>query len=70
MAFDKDVFRTEEQNKSWNNNTVLTSPSVAQIRSDVIVAAFPGTLLLSQWITTKAIPGKTGTNHIPVFHQN
>jgi len=33
---------------------------------DVIVPAFPGTLLLSQWIVTKAIPGKTGTNHIPV----
>ena len=34
---------------------------------DVIVPAFPGTLLLSQWIATKAIPGKTGTNHIPAF---
>ena len=33
---------------------------------DVIVPAFPGTLLLSQWIATKAIPGKTGTDHIPV----
>ena len=32
---------------------------------DVIVPAFSGTLLLSQWIVTKAIPGKTGTNHIP-----
>ena len=35
---------------------------------DVIVPAFPGTLLLSQWMTTKAIPGKTGTNHIPVIY--
>ena len=35
------------------------------ITRDVIVPAFPGTLLLSQWIATKAIPGKTGTNHIP-----
>ena len=34
---------------------------------DVIVPAFPGTLLLSQWIATKAIPGKTGTNHIPEY---
>ena len=34
---------------------------------DVIVPAFPGTLLLSQWIATKAFPGKTGTNHIPVY---
>ena len=34
---------------------------------DVIVPVFPGTLLLSQWIATKAIPGKTGTNHIPVY---
>ena len=32
---------------------------------DVIVPVFPGTLLLSQWIATKAIAGKTGTNHIP-----
>ena len=32
---------------------------------DVIVPAFPGTLLLSQLIARKAIPGKTGTNHIP-----
>ena len=32
---------------------------------DVIVPAFPGTLLLSQWIATKAIPEKNGTNHIP-----
>ena len=32
---------------------------------DVIVLAFPVTLLLSQWIATKAIPGKSGTNHIP-----
>ena len=32
---------------------------------DVIVPAFPGTLLLFQWIATKAIPGKTGTNYIP-----
>ena len=32
---------------------------------DVIVPAFPETLLLSQWIATKAIPGKTGANHIP-----
>ena len=32
---------------------------------DVIVLAFPGTLLLSEWIATKAIPGKTGPNHIP-----
>ena len=32
----------------------------------MIVPAFPGTLLLSQWIATKAILGKTGTNHIPV----
>ena len=32
---------------------------------DMIVPAFSGTLLLSQWIVTKAIPGKTGTNHIP-----
>ena len=31
----------------------------------MIVPAFPGTLLLSQWIATKAILGKTGTNHIP-----
>ena len=34
----------------------------------MIVPAFPGTLLLSQWIATKAIPGKTGTNHIPAGH--
>ena len=33
---------------------------------DVIVLFFSGTLLLSQWIVTKAILGKTGTNHIPV----
>ena len=33
----------------------------------MIVPAFPRTLLLSQWIATKAIPGKTGTNHIPVI---
>ena len=32
---------------------------------DVIILAFSRTLLLSQWIATKAIPGKTGTNHIP-----
>ena len=39
--------------------------SVTKTKSrDVIVPAFPGTLLLSQWIITKAIPGKTGTNHI------
>ena len=31
----------------------------------MIVPAFSGTLLLSQWIATKTIPGKTGTNHIP-----
>ena len=34
---------------------------------DVIVPAFPGTLLLSQWIPTKAILGKAATNHIPAF---
>ena len=34
---------------------------------DVIVLAFPGTLLLSEWIATKAIPGKTRTNHIPEY---
>ena len=28
--------------------------------------AFLRTLLLSQWIATKDIPGKTATNHIPV----
>jgi len=33
----------------------------------VIVPAFPGTLLLSEWIATKAIPGKIGTNHIPAL---
>jgi len=33
----------------------------------VIVPAIPGTLLLSQWIATKAIPGKTVTNHIPDY---
>ena len=38
-----------------------TSPDFSR---DVIVPAFPGTLLLSEWIATKAIPGKTGTNHI------
>ena len=32
----------------------------------MIVSVFPGSLLLSQWIATKAIAGKTGTNHIPV----
>ena len=32
----------------------------------MIVPAFPGSLLLPQWIAIKAIPGKTGTNHIPV----
>ena len=36
---------------------------------DVIVPAFPGMLLLSQWIATKAILGKTGTNHIPVYEE-
>ena len=30
---------------------------------DVIVPAFPGTLLL--WIATKAVPEKNRTNHIP-----
>ena len=31
----------------------------------MIVPAFPRTLLLSQWIATKTVPGKTRTNHIP-----
>ena len=42
----------------------LEQPAVDR---DVIVPAFPGTLLLSRWIVTKAILGKTGTNHIPAF---
>ena len=32
---------------------------------DVIVPAFPETLLLSQWTATKAILGKNATNRIP-----
>ena len=35
----------------------------------MIVSAFPGTLLLSQCIATKAIPRKTGINHIPVISE-